>query len=147
MFYAMWVAIWHHFANKNVPKNASKKGASRMQKQGTTIVSGGSQRRRLACALLEQETIARARNVVRIRVHGSGSEKLLGIAACVCFFCKCFKTNRKNGKGRCQKHMVRDLTRHGQRPGESFEGPFLDFLTLGNPNLLIQMYPNIFVEI
>ena len=41
-------------------------------------MSSGSQRRRLACALLEQETIARARNVIRIRVHGSGSEKLLG---------------------------------------------------------------------
>ena len=31
----------------------------------------------LACALLKQETIARARNVVRIRVHASGFEKLL----------------------------------------------------------------------
>ena len=32
----------------------------------------------LVCALLEQETRVRARNVVRIRVHGSGFEKLLG---------------------------------------------------------------------
>ena len=39
-------------------------------------MSGGSQRRRLACALLEQEKIARARNVVRIRIYGSGSEKI-----------------------------------------------------------------------
>ena len=29
----------------------------------------------LACALLKQETIVRARNVVRIRVHASGVEK------------------------------------------------------------------------
>ena len=28
------------------------------------------------------------------------------------------KQIRKNGKGRCQKHMARDLTRPGQRPGE-----------------------------
>ena len=39
---------------------------------------GGSLTAPLACALLKQETIARARNVVRIRVHGSGFEKLLG---------------------------------------------------------------------
>ena len=32
----------------------------------------------LACALLKQETIARARTVVRILVHASGFEKLLG---------------------------------------------------------------------
>ena len=32
----------------------------------------------LAYALLKQETIVRARNVVRIRVHGSGFEKLVG---------------------------------------------------------------------
>ena len=31
----------------------------------------------LACALLKQETIVRAQNVVRIRVHGSGFEKSL----------------------------------------------------------------------
>ena len=38
---------------------------------------GGSLTAPLACALLKQETIARARNVVRIRVHASGFEKLL----------------------------------------------------------------------
>ena len=31
----------------------------------------------LACALLKQETIVRAQNIVRIRVHGSGFEKLI----------------------------------------------------------------------
>ena len=41
-------------------------------------MSGDSQRRRLACALLEQETTARARNVARIRLHWSGSEELIG---------------------------------------------------------------------
>ena len=39
---------------------------------------GGSLTAPLACALLKQETIARARNVVRIRVHGSGFEKMRG---------------------------------------------------------------------
>ena len=39
---------------------------------------GGSLTAPLACALLKQETIVRARNVVRIRVHASGFEKLLG---------------------------------------------------------------------
>ena len=48
-------------------------------------MSGGSQRCRLACALLEQETIARARIVARIRVHGSSFEKLLenGCLSCL----------------------------------------------------------------
>ena len=38
---------------------------------------GGSLTAPLACALLKQETIVRAQNVVRIRVHGSGFEKSL----------------------------------------------------------------------
>ena len=53
----------------------------------------------LACALLKQETIVRARNVVRIRVHASGVEKfarkwvfeLVSIA-------NVSKKNRKNEK-------------------------------------------------
>ena len=40
-------------------------------------VARGSLTAPLACALLKQETIVRAQNVVRIRVHGSGFEKSL----------------------------------------------------------------------
>ena len=41
-------------------------------------MSGGSQGRRLARALLEQETTVRAENVVRIRFHCPRSGKLIG---------------------------------------------------------------------
>ena len=47
-------------------------------KRVTMTVARGSLTAPLACALLKQETIVRARNVARIRVHGSGFEKLLG---------------------------------------------------------------------
>ena len=40
-------------------------------------VARGSLTPPLACALPKQETIVRAQNVVRIRVHASGFEKLL----------------------------------------------------------------------
>ncbi len=69
----------------------------------------------LACSLFQQETttraqilgiVARARfflgNAVSFRVH--------------CRFCEnLFETN---GKGKCQEHIVDDLTRPGPRPGE-----------------------------
>ena len=43
----------------------------------TMTLARGSLTAPLACALLKQETIVRAQNVVRIRVHGSGFEKSL----------------------------------------------------------------------
>ena len=46
-------------------------------KQVTMTMAWGSLTAPLACALLKQETIVRAQNVVRIRVHGSGFEKSL----------------------------------------------------------------------
>ena len=66
-----------------------------------------------------KKTIARARIVAGIRVHGVGSDKnawqwLLELAA----IASISKDIRQNGKGRCQKHMVGDLTRLGQRPSE-----------------------------
>ena len=86
---------------------------------GTTVVSSGSQKRRLACALFEQETIARARNDVRSRVHGSGSEKLIGNDCLSWLQLQMFQKNvRQRRKGQCQKQISHDLTRPGQRPGE-----------------------------
>ena len=64
---------------------ASKKRDPPTGKYRTMNVSRGSQGDRLACALLEQETAARARNVVRIRFHcrfsDNFSEMLFGLAS------------------------------------------------------------------
>ena len=60
---------------------------------------GGSLTAPLACALLKQETIARARNVVRIRVHSSVSEQLTGTCCLGWFQLQIFGTHvRTNGK-------------------------------------------------
>ena len=53
----------------------SKKRCSTLRKRVPMTMARGSLTAPLACALLKQETIARARNVVRIRVHASGFEK------------------------------------------------------------------------
>ena len=65
------------FARQKMARESLQKKGVPIRKWGATAVSCGSQGRHLACAFLEQETIARARNVVRICVHGSGSEKLI----------------------------------------------------------------------
>ena len=85
-------------------------GDQLLQKKGpptskvvATVVSGGSQRPFRACALFEQETIARARIVVRIRVHGSGSEKLPRNGCLSWFQLRMFHNNvQTNGKSPCQ---------------------------------------------
>ena len=55
----------------------------------------------LACALLKQETIVRAQNVVRIRVHASGFEKLLENGCLSWLRLQMFQKKRENEKGRC----------------------------------------------
>ena len=78
IFDALWGSIWHQFWEKNRSENRSQKRVPPWLKQDPMTMARGSLATPLACALLKQETIARARNVVRIRVHGSGFEKLLG---------------------------------------------------------------------
>ena len=66
-------------------------------KQVAMTMARGSLTAPLACAFLKQETIVRARNVVRIRVHGSGFEKLLGNGCLrLASIANVSETNRKN---------------------------------------------------
>ena len=74
---AILCSIWHQFREKNPSENRFKKRVPPCLKQLTMTVARGSLTAPLACALLKQETIVRARNVVRIRVHASGCEKSL----------------------------------------------------------------------
>ena len=85
---------------------------------------GGSLTAPLACALLKQETIARAQNVVRIRVHASGFEKSLENGCLSWLRLQMFQKNDKNEEDRCQKHITCDLPRPGQRPGEFLQSCF-----------------------
>ena len=75
----------------------------------TMTVARGSLTAPLACALLKQETIVRARNVVRIRVHASGFEKLLG-DGCLSWL-RLQIISKKNEKG-----MRVDVLFRGLRP-------------------------------
>jgi hypothetical protein len=74
------------------------------------------------CALLKQETRVRARNAVRIRVHASGFEKLIGNGCLGWLQLQTFqKQNRENEKGPTyypEGFAPCDLTHPGQRPGE-----------------------------
>ena len=71
-------------------------------------MSGGSQRGRLACALLKQETTVRAQiSKIAARAHVLCSKMLFQFVSIAIFP----KHVRKNEKSRCQKHITRDLTR------------------------------------
>ena len=127
-FFIRFSQIFNDLGTHSAPICKNKPFRKSFQKQGPPNMKSASfcrvrdsQRRRLACALLEQETIARARNVVRICVMALVPRNWSEMAVWEGFDCKSFKQkNRKNGKGRCRKHMVRDLTRPGQRPGVFF---------------------------
>ena len=69
---AILCSIWHQFRETNPSENRFKKRVPPCLKQLTMAMARGSLTAPLACALLKQETIVRAQNVVRIRVHGSG---------------------------------------------------------------------------
>lgn len=83
------------FRKKKRSGNRFKKREASIRKWGTTVVSGGSQRRRLACALSEQETITRARMVAGILVRGSGCEKLFGNGCLSWFRLQIFEKTEK----------------------------------------------------
>ena len=65
---AIWGSILHYQSAKTVRAIALKK-APPTSKRVAIDVSRGSQRGRLACALLNQETTVRAQKVVRIGFH------------------------------------------------------------------------------
>ena len=81
-------------------------------------MSVGSQRGRLACALLKQEITARAQNAFRICFHWmftkSCSEMLFELASIA------NDIFPKNEKDQCQEHIVHELTRPWPRPGDLF---------------------------
>ena len=81
IFFDFWCHFWFHLApilRKKRSENRFKKRVPPCLKQVTMAMARGYLTAPLARALLKQETIVRARNVVRIRVHGSGFEKLIG---------------------------------------------------------------------
>ena len=121
IFDAIWGSIWHQLWEKNRSENRSKK-----RRPPRTQIRDYALARRLpdsplACALLKQETIARARNVVRIRVHASGFEKLLENGCLSWLRLQMFQNKSKKWKGSMyypEGFAPDDLTRPGQRPGE-----------------------------
>ena len=81
-------------------------------------MSRGSQRGRLACALLKQETTVRAQNVIRIGFDCFFFPKnlldlLFGLSS-IANISKMFE----NERDRCRKHIAGDLTRPRPKPGE-----------------------------
>ena len=79
VFLCMFLFCWCHFvfhlapiSRKNPFRKSFQKKVPPCLKLVTMTVARGSLTAPLACALLKQETIVRAQNVVRIRVHGSG---------------------------------------------------------------------------
>ena len=59
-FEAILVSICHHFSEKKMYRKWLRKKGPLASKQDPMNMSGGSQRSRLACALLKQETTVRA---------------------------------------------------------------------------------------
>ena len=78
------------------------------------ILSRGSLTAPLACALFQQET------TVRAQIPGIVARTRFFLENCsILFPFHIFgKFARKNGKGKCQEHIVGDLTRPVRRPGE-----------------------------
>ena len=130
------------FVKKKKPlrKSLQKKDPLPTWKRHPIPMSDGSQRRRLACALLNSNNSsssnsssisARARIVVRIRVQvwvdcNSKSKNCSKMAAWVGFDCKSFENNSKKWKGLISKLNARDLTRRlGQGPANSIGVPFV----------------------
>ena len=94
-----------------MPKKRYAKSARPSGSRTSMILSRGS----LACTLFQQETTVRAQIpgiVARARFFSRKSVSF-------CFHFRFFENLlEKSGKGKCQKHIVDDLTRPGQRPGE-----------------------------
>ena len=94
---------------RNKPfRNSFQKKGHPIWKWQTIPMSDGSQRRRLACALLNSN------NCSSSNYCSNSNQYLFELVA----IATVSKQNRKNGKGRCQNSISRDLTRPGQRPGE-----------------------------
>ena len=92
-FEAMLVSIWHHFSEKKMYRKWLRKKGPLTSKQQTMNMSRGSQRSRLACALLKQETTVRAQisnNAARAHVL------VLENAVLICFHCIFFQKCSKN---------------------------------------------------
>ena len=74
-------------------------------------MSGGSQRGRLACALLKQETTVRAQiSKIAARAHVLFSKMLFELVSIsIAFVFK--RKSRENRETQCRKHITGDLTR------------------------------------
>ena len=149
VFHQILWPFWGHlglhlapfFRKKPFRKSLQKKGSPTWKSQAI-FMSDGSQRRRLACALLNSNNSsssnsssisARARIVARIRVQvwvdcNSKSKNCSKMAAWVGFDCKSFENNSKKWKGLISKLNVGDLTRRlGQGPANSLR--LIDIIT------------------
>ena len=118
MFDAIWGSIWYHFAKKTFRNRFEKRDPLYLKMRIYRRVRWLPETPPRARASRTSK-IARARNFVKIRINGSGSEKLLGHGCLGWLQRHMFQKNvRTNGKGQCQKHIPCDLTRPGRRAGE-----------------------------
>ena len=88
-------------------------------KQVAIDMSSGSQRDRLACALLKQEITARVQNTVSNLLPLPLLQQIARNVLCIGVHCKCIKKMFEgNDMDQCQEHSADDLTRPWPRPGE-----------------------------